>query len=104
MKWAFFLGSATVGGGTYVIFEHATRAMELGEDVTIVTENSIDRKELYWHKKAQKLCFKTIEETKEEIYDVAISTWWRLVYEAYKVMQGKRTLHRTLLFTYGLAI
>ena len=33
MKWAFFLGSATVGGGTYVIFEHATRAMELGEDV-----------------------------------------------------------------------
>ena len=92
MKWAFFLGSATVGGGTYVIFEHATRAMELGEDVTIVTENPIDRKELYWHKKAQKLCFKTIEETKEEFYDVVISTWWRLVYEAYKV-KGKKYIY-----------
>ena len=92
MKWAFFLGSATVGGGTYVIFEHATWAMELGEDVTIVTENPIDRKELYWHKKAQKLCFKTIEETKEEFYDVVISTWWRLVYEAYKV-KGKKYIY-----------
>lgn len=92
MKWAIFLGSATVGGGTYVIFEHATRAMELGEDVTIVTMQRVAKEELYWHPKAANLKWKTIEEAEKEEYDVVISTWWRLVYEAYRV-PGKHYLY-----------
>lgn len=85
MKWAIFLGSATVGGGTYVIFEHAIRAMDRGEQVTIVTMEKVAEEELYWHKRAIELDWKTIDEAEKEEYDVVISTWWRLVYEAYRV-------------------
>lgn len=92
MKWAFFLGSAAVGGGTYVIFEHATRAMERGEDVTIITMEKVAKEELYWHTKAQKLNWMTIDEAEKTEFDVVISTWWRLVYEAHRV-KGKHYLY-----------
>lgn len=92
MRWAIFLGSATVGGGTYVIFEHALHAMDRGEQVTIVTMEKVPREELYWHNRAAELTWKTIEEAAKEEYDVVISTWWRLIYEAYKV-KGKHYLY-----------
>lgn len=85
MKWAIFLGSASVGGGTYVIFEHAIRARKRGEDITIITMNPVGMEELYWHKEAEVLTWKTIEEAETELFDVVISTWWRLVYEAYRI-------------------
>ena len=47
MKWAIFLGSTTVGGGTYVIFEHATRAVERGIDVTIITRQNVSKEYHY---------------------------------------------------------
>lgn len=92
MKWAIFLGSAAVGGGTYVIFEHAIRAKDRGEDVTIVTMEKVLAEELYWHKRASELTWKTIEEAEKEEYDIVISTWWRLVYEAYRV-KGRHYLY-----------
>lgn len=92
MKWAVLLGSAAVGGGTYVIFEHAVRAMERGANVTIVTMERVARKELYWHDRAQNLNWKTIQEAEKEAYDVVICTWWRLVYEAYR-LKGKHYIY-----------
>lgn len=92
MKWAIFLGSTTVGGGTYVIFEHATRAMEKGVDVTIVTRQPVKKEELYWHTKAAQLRFHTIEEAAHEEYDVVICTWWAMVCDAYKI-KGKQYLY-----------
>ncbi|WP_022760435.1 glycosyltransferase family 4 protein [Butyrivibrio sp. AD3002] len=92
MKWAIFLGSTTVGGGTYVIFEHATRAKEKGVDVTIVTREKVSKEELYWHTKASELRFITVEEASKEEFDVVISTWWAMVGEAYKV-KGKQYLY-----------
>lgn len=92
MKWAVLLGSAAVGGGTYVIFEHAVRAMERGANVTIVTMEHVARKELYWHDRAQNLNWKTIQEAEKEAYDVVICTWWRLVYEAYR-LKGKHYIY-----------
>lgn len=87
MKLAFFLGSATVGGGTYVIFQHAIYTKKMGNEVTIITMQKVDESELYWHKEAKTLNWKTIDDATEE-YDIVISTWWRLVYEAYRV-KGK---------------
>lgn len=85
MRWAIFLGSATVGGGTYVIFQHAIYAKKMGVDVTIITMETVDKSELYWHKEAEILTWKTIDEAASDEYDIVISTWWRLVYEAYRV-------------------
>ena len=92
MRWAVFLGSTLVGGGTYVIFEHTTRAMEMGVDVTIITRQKVSKEELYWHPKAAQLRFLTIEEAASEEYDVVISTWWAMVGEAYKI-KGKQYLY-----------
>lgn len=92
MKWAIFLGSTTVGGGTYVIFEHATRAVERGIDVTIITRQNVSKDELYWHTKASELTFRTIDEVANQEFDVVILTWWAMVGEAYKV-KGKQYLY-----------
>ncbi len=92
MKWAIFLGSTTVGGGTYVIFEHATRAMEKGIDVTIITRQKVSKDELYWHTKASELKFMTIDEAADVEFDVVILTWWAMVGEAYKV-KGKQYVY-----------
>ncbi len=92
MKWAVFLGSAAVGGGTYVIFEHAVRAYERGEQVTIVTMEPVKKEELYWHPKAGMLRWLSLQEAQAERYDVVISTWWRLVYEAYR-LEGRHYLY-----------
>lgn len=92
MKWGILLGSASVGGGTYVIFQHAIYACEHGEEVTILTVQPVRPEELYWHKDAQKLGWRTIDEAADDTYDVLICTWWRLVYEAYRV-KAKRYLY-----------
>ncbi len=92
MKWAILLGSAAVGGGTYVIFEHAVKARKKGEDVTIITSEHVDESELYWYPEARALNWKTFDEAGDEEYDLVINTWWRLVYESYRI-RGKKYLY-----------
>ena len=92
MKWAVLLGSAAISGGSYVIFEHSIRAWEKGEDITIITTDSVSMDELYWHPQARKLKWKTYDEVADECFDVVIATWWRSVYEAYRV-HGKRYIY-----------
>ncbi|MFA9463374.1 MAG: glycosyltransferase [Velocimicrobium sp.] len=85
MKWCILLGSPAISGGTYVIFEHALRALDSGISVTIVTEAKVDKSELQWYKGAEKLEWKTYEEVKDRVFNVLIATWWRTVYEAYRI-------------------
>ena len=85
MKWAFLLGSASISGGTNVIFEHAVRNYNRGEEITIITEVPVDMKELDWHPEAKCLRWATYSEVKEEEFDCLIVTWWRTAYEAYRV-------------------
>lgn len=92
MKWAVFLGSTSVGGGTNVILEHAAGAVERGEDVTIVTMKPVVREDVAWHSRAGLPAWKTIDEAGKEIYDVVIATWWWLVYDAYRI-KGRHYLY-----------
>lgn len=85
MKVIFTLGSPAIGGGTNVIFEHASYIKDQGNDVFIVCKNKISKEEYAWHSKAHKLKFVTYEEIKEEEFDVAIATWWETVYNLYKI-------------------
>ena len=85
MKCIFTLGSPAIGGGTTVIFEHATRMVDEGEEVYIVTEKKVEPEEYAWHTSAHKLKWVTYEEIKNIEFDVAIATWWRTVYELYKI-------------------
>lgn len=92
MKCIFTLGSPAIGGGTIVIFEHATRMKEAGEDVYIVTENKVSKEEYSWHPLAHTLKWVTYDDIKDEEFDIAIATWWRTVYELYRV-RSKRYVY-----------
>jgi glycosyltransferase involved in cell wall biosynthesis len=92
MNWAILLGSPDISGGTYVIFEHATRALERGIHVTIVTEQPVEPHRHAWHPQAKSLTFKTYEEVKEQRFDVAIATWWPTTYELHRI-QAQRYLY-----------
>lgn len=85
MKWAFLLGSPDISGGTYVIFEHAIRAKTKGYDVCIITEEEINKDRLNWHPEAKELTWMTFHTANSIEFDVAIATWWRTVFEVYRV-------------------
>ena len=85
MKCIFTLGSPAIGGGTNVIFEHATRMVKEGEEVYIVTDRKIEPEEYAWHTSAHLLKWVTYDEIKNEKFDMAIATWWRTVYDAYQI-------------------
>lgn len=85
MKWAILVGSVDVSGGTYVIFEHAIRALRRGVKVTIVTEAPVIRSQLAWHREAEQLTYKTFDQVRRERFDVAVATWWRTVWELHRV-------------------
>lgn len=85
MKCIFTLGSPAIGGGTNVIFEHATYMAKQGVEVYIVTDHKIQPSEYSWHTSAHILKWVTYDEIKDIEFDMAIATWWRTVYELYRV-------------------
>ena len=90
MKVAFLLGSAHVGGGTYVIFQHALAMVKAGWRVCIVTEERVPEGQVDWHPEAKKqLSFVTFDDVAEEQFDVAYATWWRTVYRLHRVNAKK---------------
>lgn len=91
MKWAILLGSPDISGGSYVIFEHAIRAVRRGIDVTIVTEDPVESHRLNWHAEARELSWKTFDEVGAEMFDIAVATWWRTVYELHRVPAHRYT-------------
>lgn len=85
MKWAFLLGSPDISGGTYVVYEHALGAARRGIDVTIVTEEPIDKSRLNWHPESKDLCWRTYKAVADTSFDIAIATWWRTTYELHRI-------------------
>ncbi len=74
---AFLLGSPDINGGTYVIYEHATRLQRLGHRVTMVTETAIDPVRYCWHPAAAELGWLTLGQAVEQEFDVVLATWWQ---------------------------
>ena len=89
MKIVFTLGSPKIGGGTNVIFEHAGRLVELGEEVYIVSDKKVKYKDCAWHSKAHLLKFITYKDCKNLKFDIAIATWWQTVYKLYNINANK---------------
>ena len=85
MKIAFLLGSPDINGGTYVIYEHATRLNRQLGQVTIITEDAIEPSRYAWHPAAAELTWQTLAEAGTQSYDLAIATWWQSVYLLAKI-------------------
>lgn len=90
MKIAFLIGSEKISGGTYVIFEHALRISKIYNNmVYILTEHKVDiNKDLEWYPEAKQLKWETVVNCKES-FDLVIGTWWRTVYELYRIKSQK---------------
>jgi hypothetical protein len=86
MKVAILLGSTHIGGGTYVIFQHALHLRRRGWDVTIVTLQPVKPSDVSWHPNAAaELVFKTFEEVESTKFDVALATWFKTVYWLHRI-------------------
>jgi len=76
IKIAFLLGIPEINGGTYVVFEHASRLMKKGYRVFILTEEKIDPQRYDWHPDADGLTWSTYVEAEDVHFDFAVATWW----------------------------
>lgn len=91
MNIAILLGSPEISGGTYVIFEHATRLAQRGLPVTIITEEPVTSDRYAWHPAAGGLCWRTYGEVADELFDLAIATWWQSLYRLFSIRSRKYT-------------
>ena len=85
MKIVFQVGSVNISGGTYVIFEHATRIKKAGHEVYILTEEKVVEKDISWHIDAHILEYITYEELEHKVFDIAIATWWKTVFLIHRI-------------------
>ncbi|WP_446009663.1 glycosyltransferase family 4 protein [Candidatus Electrothrix sp.] len=77
MKIALFLGSPAISGGTYVIYEHASRLQKKGHQVTLVTREQVQAEEYAWHSSAHGLEWLRLEQAKKKSFDMVLATWWQ---------------------------
>lgn len=86
MRLCFVIGSADISGGTFVIFQHALGAQDLGHEVTIVPLFDPSDATPAWHPALASLRFASLEEATRERFDLAIATWWKTVFELPSVL------------------
>ena len=80
MNIAFLLGSAGISGGTYVIYEHASRLRRKGYQVTLITRQEVQPEEHAWHSSASELEWLTISQARTVCFDIVFATWWETVF------------------------
>jgi glycosyltransferase involved in cell wall biosynthesis len=73
----FLLGSPSINGGTYVIYEHATRLKRNGHRVVVITREEVEAGEYAWHSSAHELEWLTIDQAETEHFDLVLATWWQ---------------------------
>lgn len=93
MKVCFLIGSPEIGGGTYVIFEHALYLQEMGWDVTIIPIWHPNRNFRPWHRALERLKFATVTEVALEDFDLAVATWWRTIYDLLPHVRAQRSCY-----------
>ncbi len=80
MRIGILLGSAGISGGTYVIYEHASRLKARGHQVTMITRDPVAPDVYTWHPAASSLRWQSVAEAKKPRFDVIVATWWQSVF------------------------
>lgn len=81
----FLIGSLDIGGGTYVILQHALEAHRRGDRVVLVPIFPATAETTDWHPALRELHIATFDEVADRTFDVVVATWWRTVYELHRV-------------------
>lgn len=85
MRIAFVLGSVGMGGGNYVICQHAMHAASQGHDVTLAVMSAFTRDDLGWHPGLATLRLVTMEEAATQRFDIAVATFWKTALELHRL-------------------
>ena len=85
MKIGIFLGSPRINGGTYVIYEHASRLKKKGHRVILVTKQVVAPEEHAWHSSAHEPEWLTLEQAEAEPFDMVLATWWQSPFLLHKL-------------------
>ncbi len=80
MKIGFLLGWPGISGGSYVIYEHASRLKRRGHSVAIVTRQEVRPEDHAWHSSAAELDWLTLRQARTECFDVIFATWWETAF------------------------
>lgn len=85
MKIAFLIHRSTLGGGTYVVYQHALHLSEAGHDVTIVTLVRESPLADIWHPAIPKLQFAHIDDCEQFDFDIVFATLWSTMLDMHRV-------------------
>jgi glycosyltransferase involved in cell wall biosynthesis len=85
MKIAFLLGWPGISGGSYVIYEHASRLKRKGHQVAIITRQEVRPEDHAWHSSAAELDWLTLRQARTECFDVVLATWWETAFLLRKI-------------------
>ena len=85
MKIVFLIGAVQIGGGNYVVVQHALEAAAQGHDVTILSMYRFSPQDLAWHPGFSKLKVGHLNDAEGQQFDIAIATWWKTALELPKV-------------------
>lgn len=77
MLLGILLGSAEVNGGTYVIYEHASRLKRRGHRVILITREPVRPEQYAWHPSAPEIEWLEMEEAVKLSFDIIMATWWQ---------------------------
>ena len=81
----FLIGSLDIGGGTYVILQHALEAHRRGDRVVLVPLFAPTADTTDWHPALRELPVAGLDEVGDHRFDLVVATWWRTVYELHRV-------------------
>ncbi|CAK8721474.1 MAG: Glycosyltransferase involved in cell wall bisynthesis [Candidatus Electronema aureum] len=89
MNIGFLLGSPGISGGSYVIYEHASRLKRKGHRVAIITRQNVKPEEHAWHSSASELDWLTVKQARAEHFDIVLATWW----ETFFLLRQLKAVH-----------
>ncbi len=85
MKIAFTIGSPTISGGTFVIYEYVKGLLQKGHEVFIVTNFNVTEEWISWYPEAKGFQFSSYKEAKDILFDIVIGTWWKTIPDIHKL-------------------
>lgn len=81
----FLIGSLDIGGGTYIILQHALEAHRQGDRVVLAPLFPPTAETTDWHPALAELPIASIDELGDHTFDMVIATWWRTAYEVHRL-------------------
>lgn len=80
----FAVGSLAISGGTNLIFQYAKELKDAGAEVTLAYMLG-SSKDADWHNFGSLFRTKPLTKVGDEMFDLAIATWWPTIYELPKI-------------------